>query len=71
MVDDYRSQLNIVGWTLCSAAVVVVGSRSYCRYFLIHNFGLDDALMVLALVSYSFQLVFSSIFTDLRLLVLQ
>ena len=51
MVADYRSQLNVVGWSLCSVAIIVVGARSYCRYFLIHSFGLDDALMVLALVS--------------------
>lgn len=51
MVTDYRSQLNVVGWTLCSVAAVVVGARSYCRYFLLHSFGLDDALMILALVN--------------------
>lgn len=50
MVDDYRLQFDVVGWALCSVAIVVVGARSYCRYFLIHSFGLDDALMVLALV---------------------
>lgn len=50
MGDDYRSQLNAVGWALSSVAIVVVGARVYCRYFLTNNFGLDDGLMVLALV---------------------
>jgi len=51
MVTDYRSRLNVVGWTLCSTAAVVVGANSYCRYFLLHSFGPDDALMILALVT--------------------
>ncbi|KAF3036404.1 hypothetical protein E8E11_005935, partial [Didymella keratinophila] len=51
MVDDYRSQLNAVGWALSSVAIVVVGARVYCRYLLINNFGLDDGFMVLALAT--------------------
>ncbi|KAF3042717.1 hypothetical protein E8E12_009062 [Didymella heteroderae] len=51
MVDDYRSQLNIVGWALSSVAIIVVGARVYCRYILTNNFGLDDAFMVLALAT--------------------
>lgn len=50
MVDDYRSQLNAVGWALSSVAIVVVGARVYCRYILIDSFGPDDGFMVLALV---------------------
>lgn len=49
-MGDYRFQLNVVGWALCSIATVVVGARSYCRHFLLHSFGIDDALMVLAMV---------------------
>lgn len=49
-MNYYRSQLDTVGWALCSVAVLVVGTRSYCRYFLIRSFGAEDALMVLALV---------------------
>lgn len=52
MVNDYRSQLNVIGWALSSVAIVVVCARVYCRYFLIHSFGLDDGLMVLALVRF-------------------
>ena len=50
MTDDYRWQLNVVGWTLCSIATVVVVARSYCRFFVIQSFGMDDALMVLSMV---------------------
>jgi hypothetical protein len=52
MTDDYRWQLNVVGWTLCSIAIVVVFARSYCRFFVIHSFGADDALMVLSMVRF-------------------
>ena len=50
MTNDYRLQLNVVGWTLCGIAIIVVAARTYCRHFLIHSFGPDDALMMLALV---------------------
>ena len=52
MTEDYRWQLNVVGWTLCSIAIVVVIARSYCRVFVIHSFGADDALMVLSMVRF-------------------
>jgi hypothetical protein len=50
MVEDYRLLLNVPGWILGSLAIVVVGIRSYCRCILIHAFGPDDAVMVLATV---------------------
>lgn len=52
MTEDYRWQLNVVGWTLCSIAIVVVVARSYCRFFVKHSFGADDALMVLSMVRF-------------------
>ena len=55
MTEDYRWQLNVVGWTLCSIAIVMVVARSYCRFFVKHSFGADDALMVLSLVCFFFQ----------------
>lgn len=61
MVDDYRSQLNIVGWALGSVAIVVVSARVYCRHFLIQTFGLDDGLMVLAMVWSSFEAIDSEL----------
>jgi hypothetical protein len=63
MVDDYRSQLNVVGWALCSVANLVVGIRSYCRYSLIHAFGPNDALMVLATVRICAEIVYMSLRT--------
>lgn len=40
-----------VGWTECAIAILFVNARMYTRISLIHNVGIDDWMMLLALVS--------------------
>ena len=40
-----------VSWTECAVAILFVSARMYTRIFLIHNVGIDDWMMLLALVS--------------------
>lgn len=40
-----------VSWTECVVAILFVSARMYTRIFLIHNVGIDDWMMLLALVS--------------------
>ena len=41
-----------VSWTECAVAILIVSARMYARSFLIHNVGMDDWVMLLALVSF-------------------
>ena len=40
-----------VSWTECAVAILFVSARMYTRISLIHNVGMDDWMMLLALVS--------------------
>ena len=42
-----------VSWTECAVAILIVSARMYARSFLIHNVGMDDWMMLLALVSFA------------------
>ncbi|KAL9001776.1 MAG: hypothetical protein Q9188_005250 [Gyalolechia gomerana] len=39
-----------VTWVECALAILIVGTRMYTRSYLIHNVGIDDWMIVLALV---------------------
>ena len=45
-------------WVQCAIALLLVGARMYTRIHLIHNVGLDDWIILLALVS-SMRLIMS------------
>lgn len=40
-----------VSWIECVVAILIVGARLYTRSCLIHNVGIDDWMILLALVS--------------------
>lgn len=39
-----------VTWVECAVAILIVGTRMFTRSYLIHNVGIDDWMIVLALV---------------------
>ena len=51
IAENKGSMLLTVNWVECGLAVLIVAIRMYTRAHLIHNVGLDDWAMVLALVS--------------------
>ncbi|KAF2119517.1 hypothetical protein BDV96DRAFT_642538 [Lophiotrema nucula] len=52
MVQDYAPILNGVMWTQVALAATFIALRMYTRYFIIHNIGWDDIIMLVNLVSF-------------------
>lgn len=51
--EDRGPAILAVSWIECVVAMIIVGARMYTRSYLIHNVGVDDWMILLALVSLS------------------